>query len=35
MRNLDKVYPVTKYITIGKKRLIFRDGRYNGFYIWK
>lgn len=28
-------YPKTRYITIGKKRLIFRDGKYHGWYQFK
>ena len=35
MRNHEKVYPKTRYITLGKKRLIFRDGKYHGWYFWK
>ena len=31
----EQIYPKTRYITIGKKRFIFRDGKYHGWYIWK
>lgn len=29
------MYPKTRYITIGKRRLIFRDGKYHGWYYYK
>lgn len=35
MKNMDKQYPVTKYITLIKRRLIFRDGKYHGFYFYR
>ena len=25
----------TRYITLGRKRLIFRDGKYHGWYYYK
>lgn len=30
-----KTYPKTRYITLGKLRLVFRDGKYHGWYHWK
>lgn len=32
---LKQIFPETRYITIGKWRLVFRDGKYNGWYRWK
>lgn len=29
------MYPKTRYIPIGKKRLIFKDGKYIGWYRFK
>lgn len=29
------MYPKTKYLTLGKRRLIFRDGKYHGWYFWQ
>lgn len=26
---------MTRYITLGKIRLVFRDGKYHGWYRWK
>lgn len=28
-------YPKTRYIRIGRKRYIFRDGKYHGWYKFK
>lgn len=30
-----QTFPTTRYITIGKWRLVFRDGKYHGWYNWK
>lgn len=29
------MYPKTRYLTLGKRRIIFRDGKYHGWYFWK
>lgn len=29
------MYPKTRYITFGKKRFVFRDGKYHGWYYCK
>lgn len=35
MKNSERVYPKTKYITLFGKRFIFRDGKYHGWYRYK
>ena len=35
MKNSEKVYPKTRYITLFNKRYIFREGKYHGFYYWR
>ncbi len=35
MKNTNKEYPKTRYFTFGKKRFVFRDGKYHGWYYWK
>ena len=32
---IGKNYPKTRYITLGKRRLVFRDGKYQRWYFWK
>lgn len=29
------MYPKTRYITLGRKRIVFRDGKYHGWYFCK
>jgi len=35
MKNCDKIYPKTRYLRFGRKRFIFRDGVYCGWYFCK
>lgn len=35
MKNVDKRYPVTRYITLFRRRLVFKDGKYVGFYFYR
>jgi len=35
MKDSEKVYPETKYITFFRRRFIFREGKYHGWYFYR